>query len=182
MSSYCQIAQNDPLHGPYHDKEYGFPITDDSVLFERLCLEIFQAGLSWSTILKKRQNFFEAFQGFDPGVVAKFGGGDMDRLMQDAGIIRNRLKIEATIKNARTILDLAKTHGSFSNWLLTNHPLSKDEWVKLFKKTFFFTGPEIVGEFLMSLGYLPGAHASNCPVYKEIIVLMPPWKRASKTA
>ena len=106
----------------------------------------------------------------------------MDRLMQDAGIIRNRLKIEATIKNARTILDLAKTHGSFSNWLLTNHPLSKDEWVKLFKKTFFFTGPEIVGEFLMSLGYLPGAHASNCPVYKEIIVLMPPWKRASKTA
>ena len=102
--TYCDIAPGHPWHGPYHDTEYGFPLTDDATLFERLVLEINQAGLSWLTILKKRDAFRRAYRGFDPRVVARFGVRDTRRLMADAGIIRNRLKIEAAIANARTIL------------------------------------------------------------------------------
>ncbi|MEO8200180.1 MAG: DNA-3-methyladenine glycosylase I [Gemmatimonadota bacterium] len=166
--TYCDVAPGHPWHGPYHDSEYGFPLTGDAELFERLVLEINQAGLSWLTILKKRDAFRTAYRGFDPKVVATFGIRDTRRLMGDAGIIRNRLKIEAAIANAKTILDLQKTHGSFAGWLRTHHPQSKEAWVKLFKKTFRFTGGEIVGEFLMSIGYLPGAHQPGCPVYRKI--------------
>jgi DNA-3-methyladenine glycosylase I len=176
-AAYCHAAPGHPFHGPYHDGEYGFPAEDDRVLFERLVLEINQAGLSWLTILTKRQAFNEAFAGFDIDRVAHFGARDRRRLMADARIIRNRLKIDAVIDNARRLLDIRESHGSFAAWLDAHHPLPKAAWVKLFKGTFRFTGGEIVGEFLMSLGYLPGAHQEWCPVYQRILALGPPWHR-----
>jgi DNA-3-methyladenine glycosylase I len=178
MSTYCDIAPGHAYHGPYHDTEYGFPVTDDAVLFERLILEINQAGLSWLTILKKREHFHRAFHGFDIDRVARYGARDRRRLLGDAGIIRNRLKVDAAIENARRIRDLSKRHGAFSVWLDEHHPLSKDEWVKLFKRTFKFTGGEITGEFLMSTGYLPGAHVPECPVFERILEMKPAWARA----
>jgi DNA-3-methyladenine glycosylase I len=177
--SYCDIAQGHPFHGPYHDKEYGFPITDDNRLFERLVLEINQAGLSWLTILKKQENFRAAFRDFDIDRVARFTGKQRERLLHDEGIIRNRLKINAAIENARRIIQLRKSHGSFAKWLDANHPRSGDEWVKLFKKTFVFTGGEITGSFLLSTGYLPGAHDESCPVFARIARRKPPWMRAA---
>jgi DNA-3-methyladenine glycosylase I len=158
--SYCDYAKGHPIHGPYHDKEYGFPISDDNQLFERLVLEINQAGLSWETILKKREAFREAYAGFDIRKVARFTARDRQRLMKNAGIIRNRMKIDAAIENARRILAL----GSFKDWLAAHHPQSKEEWVRLFKKTFVFTGGEITGSFLISIGYLRGAHDPKCPL------------------
>ncbi|MDZ4736370.1 MAG: DNA-3-methyladenine glycosylase I [Rhodospirillaceae bacterium] len=177
MSGYCEAAPGHPFHGPYHENEYGFPLDGDDALFERLVLEINQAGLSWLTILKKRAAFHDAYRSFEIDRVAKFGERDKARLMADAGIIRNRLKIEAAIDNAKRVRELRKEHGSFAGWLDAHHPLSKDEWVKLFKKTFRFTGGEIVGEFLMSTGYLPGAHHENCPVYKRVLKAKPAWQR-----
>jgi DNA-3-methyladenine glycosylase I len=153
-AAYCLAAPGNPLHGPYHDNEYGFPSRDEAVLFERLVLEINQAGLSWATMLRKRA----------------------------AGIIRNRLKIAAVIDNARRIQDLRRSHGSFAGWLDSHHPKSREEWVKLFKLTFRFTGGEIVNEFLMSLGYLPGAHEPDCPIYARIAVLEPPWMKPSRSS
>jgi DNA-3-methyladenine glycosylase I len=177
--TYCEIAPDHEWHGPYHEREYGFPLEDDSALFERLMLEINQAGLSWLTILKKRDAFRRAFDGFDPGLVAAYGKADRKRLLQDSGIIRNRLKIDAAIANAQTILELGKIHGSFAGWLAAHHPRSKEEWIKLFKRTFRFTGGEIVNEFLMSIGYLPGAHTPDCPVYRRILEQRPPWSRGA---
>ena len=180
MSSYCDIAPGHPFHGPYHGGEYGFPSRDDKVLFERLILEINQAGLSWLTILKKRGAFQAAFDGFDIDKVAAYGAREKRRLLADAGIIRNRLKVEAAIENAKRLQAIRASHGSFAAWLDHHHPLDKADWVKLFKKTFRFTGGEIVGEFLMSLGYLPGAHAPGCPVAKKIARLRPPWAKEKK--
>jgi DNA-3-methyladenine glycosylase I len=177
MSSYCDSAPDDPLHAPYHNREYGFPQRDDAVLFERLVLEINQAGLSWALMLKKREAFRKAFRNFEIDKVARFGARDVERLLNDAGIIRNKLKINAAIENARRIRDLRKIHGSFAGWLDAHHPLTKPEWIKLFKRTFVFTGGEIVGEFLMSLGYLPGAHHEACPVYRKLTKKRPPWMR-----
>jgi DNA-3-methyladenine glycosylase I len=180
MSSYCDIAPGHPFHGPYHGGEYGFPSRDDKVLFERLILEINQAGLSWLTILKKREAFLAAFDGFDIDKVAAYGARERRRLLADAGIIRNRLKVDAAIENAKRLQQIRAEHGSFAAWLDLHHPLEKADWVKLFKKTFRFTGGEIVGEFLMSLGYLPGAHAPSCPVAKKIALLGPPWAKGKK--
>lgn len=177
MSTYCDIAPGHPYHGPYHEKEYGFPIRDDSKLFERLVLEINQAGLSWLTILMKRENFRAAFAGFDIDRVAAYGRRERARLMRDAGIIRNELKINAAIENARRIQSIRESHGSLARWLDAHHPLTKQEWVKLFKKTFLFTGGEITGEFLISTGYLPGAHVIDCPVYARIAKKNPPWMK-----
>ena len=174
-AAYCLAAPGNPLHGPYHDEEYGFPSRDEAVLFERLALEINQAGLSWATILRKRPAFRAAFADFDVDRVAAFGPGDVERLMADAGIIRNRLKIAAVIDNAWRIQGLRREFGSFAAWLDAHHPRSRLEWVKLFKQTFRFTGGEIVNEFLMSLGYLGGAHVESCPVYARIAALAPPW-------
>ncbi len=176
-AAYCRHAPGHPFHGPYHDGEYGFPARDDAVLFERLVLEINQAGLSWLTILAKRAAFTEAFAGFDIDRVARFGARDRQRLMGDARIIRNRLKIDAAIDNAKRLQAIRDSHGSFAAWLDAHHPQPKAAWVSLFKKTFRFTGGEIVGEFLMSLGYLRGAHADWCPVYQKILAHDPPWRR-----
>ena len=177
--SYCDIAPGHPFHGPYHAKEYGFPIRDDAKLFERLALEINQAGLSWLTILKKRDAFVTAFDGFDVDRVAAYGKRESARLLRDAGIIRNQLKIDAAIENAQRILEIRKSHRSFARWLDAHHPMTKDEWVKLFKKTFKFTGGEITGEFLISTGYLPGAHAETCPIYPMVLKKNPPWAKVS---
>jgi DNA-3-methyladenine glycosylase I len=174
-TTYCDVAPGHPFHAPYHDTEYGFPQRDDRVLFERLVLEINQAGLSWLTILKKRQAFTAAYDGFDIDKVAAYGDEDVARLLADAGIIRNRLKIAAAIENARRLQQIIAEHGSFAAWLDRHHPQGKPEWIKLFGKTFRFTGGEIVGEFLMSLGYLPGAHAPGCPRYDEVLALKPAW-------
>jgi DNA-3-methyladenine glycosylase I len=175
--SYCRVAPGHPWHGPYHDREYGFPLRDDDALFERLVLEINQAGLSWVTILKKRQAFRAAFDGFEVARVARYGARERRRLLADPGIIRNRLKIDATIENARRIVALQDVHGSFRRWLDARHPLAKDDWVRLFKQTFRFTGGEITGEFLMSTGYLPGAHEEDCPVYARVAARRPAWLR-----
>jgi DNA-3-methyladenine glycosylase I len=177
-TSYCDIAPGHEWHGPYHDTEYGFPLAGDAALFERLVLEINQAGLSWLTILRKREAFRRAYHGFDPAIVAAYGARDRRRLLADAGIIRNRLKVDAAIANAGIILELRERSGSFAGWLEAHHPRPKADWVALFKRTFRFTGGEIVGEFLMSIGYLPGAHLPSCPVYRAIGALRPPWTGA----
>ena len=179
MPSYCDIAPGHPWHGPYHDREYGFPVRDDAALLERLALEINQAGLSWLTILKKREAFSAAFDGFDPERVARYGTGERNRLLNDAGIIRNRLKVDAVIANAQRVLELRESHGSFAGWLDAQHPLPKDEWCRRFKGTFKFTGGEIVGEFLLSTGYLAGAHQPTCPVFRRVKAARPPWLRDS---
>jgi DNA-3-methyladenine glycosylase I len=177
-AAYCLAAPSHPWHGPYHDQEYGFPATDEAVLFERLTLEINQAGLSWLTVLQKRAAFRAAFAGFAVDSVAAFGPAEIERLMQDAGIVRNRQKIEAVIANARRIQELRRSHGSFHGWLEAHHPNVPGEWTRLFRQNYRFTGGLIVGEFLMSLGYLPGAHEPDCPVYPRILALAPPWSRA----
>ena len=172
---YCNTHPDDQLNKTYHDTQYGFPLKDDHLLFERLILEINQAGLSWITILKKADRFRLAYDNFEIPRVAQYGEGDIVRLLDDAGIIRNRLKIQAAIRNAQKILELQKEYGSFRQWLDAHHPRSREEWTKLFRKTFVFTGGEIVNEFLMSTGYLPGAHEESCPVYKKVASLRPPW-------
>jgi DNA-3-methyladenine glycosylase I len=180
--SYCSAIELMPpgdrkdLHKNYHDNHYGFPIHDDNELFGRLIMEINQAGLSWETILKKEQFFRNAYSNFNIKKVAAYTENNRERLMKDAGIIRNKLKINAAIENAKTIISLQKEFGSFEKWLEHNHPKTKEEWVKLFKKTFRFTGGEIVNEFLMSIGYLPGAHVETCPVHKKILKQKPMWK------
>jgi DNA-3-methyladenine glycosylase I len=177
VTTYCDIARGHPIHGPYHDLEYGFPTNDNNDLFERLILEINQAGLSWETILKKRKTFRAAYRDFNVATVAAFTARDRIRLLADAGIVRNRLKVDAAIENARRLLAICDEHGSFSVWLDHHHPRAKQDWVKLFKQHFKFTGGEIVGEFLLSTGYLPGAHVPSCPIYKQIIKLAPAWSR-----
>ncbi len=178
--SYCSAVRAGSLgdeHVQYHDHEYGFPLRDDNELFERLMLEINQAGLSWTTILRKKAGFQKAYEGFDLVRVAAYTEADEARLLADAGIVRNRLKVKAASENARRILEIRREHGSFAEWIEQYHPREKAEWVKLFKKTFVFTGGEIVGEFLLSTGYLPGAHDEDCPVHKKIERLKPAWLR-----
>ena len=179
MSWYCDVAPGHPLHGPYHDNEYGFPLEDEAALLERLSLEIFQAGLSWLIVLKKRPATVIAFDGFHVDTVAGYGAGDVARLLGDPGIIRNRRKVGAIIENARRLRDLRQSHGGFAAWIAAHHPRGKDEWVTLFRDTFRFTGGEVVGEFLMSIGYLPGSHRDDCPVFGRIARLDPPWARVS---
>jgi len=186
--SYCaaidkmQPEERRLLHKNYHDNHYGFPLDNDQELFCRLILEINQAGLSWETILKKEASFRQAYDQFDIARVAAYGPEDIERLMQNSGIIRNRLKINAAVYNAGVILQLQKDFGSFGAWLDYHHPKSKEEWVKLFRKTFRFTGGEIVGEFLMSIGYLKGAHAEECPVHLKILEHHPAWARQAEKA
>jgi DNA-3-methyladenine glycosylase I len=178
MKTYCDYCISHPediFNKPYHDTQYGFPIDSENVLFERLVLEINQAGLSWITILKKAGNFHQAYDGFDIDTVAGYGESDRARLLSDEGIIRNRLKVNAAIENARRIQQLRPDFGSFKGWLDASHPLALEEWTRLFKKTFVFTGGEIVKEFLISAGYLPGAHDAECPIFKEVEKHHPAW-------
>ena len=147
MNTYCEYIRDHPedvINCRYHDLEYGFPLEDEALLFERLMLEINQAGLSWNTILKKKNYFQKAYDGFDINIVAEYGELERKRLLEDAGIIRNRLKINAAIENAKRIRALHKDFGSFKGWLDINKELSKGDWVNLFRHTFVFTGGEIV--------------------------------------
>lgn len=173
--SYCENLPLDNLHRIYHDTKYGFPIESDNELFGRLILEINQAGLSWDTMLKKEQAFRKAFEEFDIQKIANYQDKERERLLNDAGIIRNRLKIDAVIYNAGAILALQKQYGSFKNWLDVQEFTTKEEWLKEFKKHFKFVGGEIVNEFLMSSGYLKGAHNEKCIIFDKIIKSKPRW-------
>lgn len=181
--SYClaiegmQPESRKELHKNYHDNYYGYPIHDDNELFGRLILEINQAGLSWETVLKKEESFRKAYDNFDIQKIAAYTEEDRERLLSDPGIIRNKLKVNAAIENAKTIMELQKEFGSFEKWLEHHHPKTLQEWMKLFKKTFKFTGGEIVNEFLMSTGYLKGSHAESCPVYQKVLESNPLWKK-----
>lgn len=179
-SSYCEYIKTlkpgeQQLHQLYHNTQYGFHIASDDELFGRLILEINQAGLSWTTILNKQDNFRSAFDNFSIEKIAAYDDHDANRLMQNAGIIRNKLKISAVIYNAEIVLQLQKQFGSFNAFLRHHHPLEKGDWVKLFKKYFRFTGGEIVNEFLMSTGYLPGAHTADCSIYEKVLLMKPMW-------
>ena len=170
-SSYCEYVNSlapDNVHRVYHDTQYGFPIESDNELFGRLILEINQAGLSWTTILNKQDNFRRAYSNFDIQEIANYDDLDIERLLADAGIIRNKLKVNAAIFNAQKVRELQNEFGSFKKWLDTRGKLELAEWVKLFKKNFKFTGGEITNEFLMSTGYLDGAHVNTCPIYHQI--------------
>ena len=172
----CTWAEGgDAAMQTYHDREWGVPHHDDRALFELLTLEGAQAGLSWRTILLRRDEYRHAYHDFDIARVAGMRDAALERLLASSGIIRNRLKVQASIENAKRILALRETHGSFAAWLDAHHPRSKEEWLKLFRKSFVFTGGEIVGEFLMSLGYLPGAHVASCPIAAVVLSQRPPW-------
>lgn len=179
--SYCTVIETmqpesrRTLHQNYHDNHYGFPIHDDNELFGRLVMEINQAGLSWETILKKEEGFRKAYDNFEIEKVAAYTEADRERLLADPGIIRNKLKVNAAIENAKTIMELQQEFGSFEKWLDHHHPKALPEWMKLFKKTFKFTGGEIVNEFLMSTGYLKGCHSESCPVYRKVLDQNPKW-------
>jgi DNA-3-methyladenine glycosylase I len=178
-------ARPDPLMAAYHDDEWGVPVEDDTELFERLALEGFQAGLSWSTILRKRESFRQAFRGFDPATVAAFGPADRERLLADAGIVRNRAKVDATIANARAFLATSAEFGGFARYLASMVPpppqplpptavmgdipartevsdaLSKD----LRRRGFGFVGSTIVYAFMQSIG-LVDDHLPGCFRYR----------------
>lgn len=176
--SYCEFTKDLADDHPdklYHDNDYGFPVESDSELFGRLILEINQAGLSWSTILKKADNFRRAFEGYDIDRIANYTAADKERLLNDKGIIRNRLKVEAVIYNAGKVKEIQRDYGSFKNWLDKHKMLSLEDWVKLFKTQFKFTGGKIVEEFLMSTGYKKGAHDKNCPIFEIIREKEPVW-------
>ncbi|WP_037586869.1 DNA-3-methyladenine glycosylase I [Stenoxybacter acetivorans] len=178
--NYCEFAHalppdTDNPNKHYHDDCYGFPVDDDNALFERLVLEINQAGLSWTLMLKKQAAFQAAYAGFNIAQVAAFNDTEKQRLLNDAGIVRNRLKISAAIYNAQQIMLLQQQHGSFKNWLDTHHPQLLAAWIKLFKQHFRFVGGEIVNEFLMSTGYLKGAHNEACPTYAKVLAAQPAW-------
>jgi DNA-3-methyladenine glycosylase I len=180
----CWWAGTDPLYVAYHDREWGRPVVDDTRLFEKICLEGFQAGLSWITILRKRENFRRAFGGFDPAVLAKFSARDIARLLRDEGIIRHRGKIESTINNARHAIKLQEEFGSIATYVWTFEPaaadrprlvtrdvlatmsttsasiaLSKD----LKKRGWTFVGPTTVYAFMQAMG-LVNDHLDDCPV------------------
>jgi DNA-3-methyladenine glycosylase I len=180
--AYCATLAPEHPDRYYHDHEYGFPIEDEATLFGRFIMEINQAGLSWSTILKKRAGFEAAYAGFDIDAIAAFGDEDVARLLAYPGIIRNRLKIRAAIDNAKAIRGLRGDYGSFKGWLDAHHPLPKDEWLRLFKRHFRFVGGEIVGELLMSAGYLPGSHVEGCPAGRRAIQAGAPWARVDAGA
>jgi DNA-3-methyladenine glycosylase I len=187
--SISETSRPDPRMVDYHDTEWGVPCHDDQELFERLALESFQAGLSWSTILNKRAAFREAFRGFDPAIVAAFDEADRARLMADAGIVRNRAKIDATIDNAAAVLEVAREAGSFDAYLASMVPfpparmppdassadvpattpvsdaLSKD----LKRRGFRFVGSTIVYAFMQSVG-LVDDHLPGCFRYGAAVV------------
>lgn len=173
--TFCVALSEDNVHKKYHDYHYGFPIDSDDELFGRLVMEINQAGLSWETILKKEEGFRAAYDQFNIDKVANYTDQDIERLLSNPLIIRNRLKVNAAIFNAQKILEIKSEFGTFKDWLNDHHPLSREEWTKLFKKTFKFVGGEIVNEFLMSTGYLKGAHDESCTIFDNVVKNNPKW-------
>lgn len=179
MVTRCEWAGSDPLMTAYHDEEWGVPCHDDQALFERLILEGFQAGLSWSTILRKRDAFVRAFDGFDPEVVARYGPDDEARLLADAGIVRNRLKVSAAVTNARAFLDTQAEFGSFDAYIWRFAPPPRAERVRtlaeipattpesdamskdLKRRGFRFVGSTICYAFMQSAG-LVDDHVADC--------------------
>jgi DNA-3-methyladenine glycosylase I len=179
----CSWCASDPIYVAYHDNEWGRPVHDDNKLFEKICLEGFQAGLSWLTILRKRENFRTAFKGFDPQVVAKFTTRDVERLMKNEGIVRNRMKIEATIANAKATLKVQRELGSLDAliWsfapkkpakmpkqfgdIPTSTPESKALSKELLKQGFKFVGPTTMYAAMQSLG-LVNDHFATCHARK----------------
>lgn len=183
MSTYCEFTKDleeSNHHKIYHDQMYGFPIEDDNELFGRLILEINQAGLSWNTILLKQDNFRTAYDNFSIKKIAQYDEGKYNELMQNAGIIRNQLKIRAAIYNAQQIITLQEKYGSFKNWLDLQGDISLKDWTKLFKSHFKFTGGLIIEEFLMSTGYIKGAHSINCIIFDSVLVSNPKWLEYEK--
>lgn len=169
--SYCAFTQTlDTTHLDriYHDTEYGVPVYDDTALFERLILEINQAGLRWSLILQRREGMRAAYDNFDIATVAHYTKADIERLKNDPRIIRNRLKISAAVYNANAIMAIQQQHGSFKQWLDLHTHYNHAQWVALFRTTFKFTGGEITKEFLMSCGYLQSPHDKNCIHFRNL--------------
>ena len=176
MATYCsyvsKIKDPEDVDKRYHDHQYGVRIEDDNELFGRLLMEINQAGLSWRTILLKEKGLRKAYDNFDVRKVANYKKEDVQRLLQDASIIRNRLKVEAAIYNAQAILMIQKEHGSFLAWIdIHEEKLEQDvdAWVKLFRQYFRFVGGEIVGEFLKSIHTLPGSHDRDCGAFRNML-------------
>ncbi len=186
MKHSCEWPSGDPLMIEYHDTEWGVPVHDDAKLFEFLVLDAMQAGLSWRTVLKKRENFRKAFRQFDPEKVAKFGKRDIERLMNDAGIIRNRLKIESTVANAKALLEVRKEFGSFDSYIwgftggrtienrlkkLEQLPAESDESRAMSrdmkKRGFRFCGPVICYAFMQAAGMV-NDHLVHCFRYREV--------------
>lgn len=173
---YCQTVDETNIHRIHHDTVYGIAFNDDNELFGRLLMEINQAGLSWDTILKKEDNFRQAYSQFDIQQIANYTLIDFNRLMENSGIIRNRLKINAAIHNAKRILEIQSEFGSFFNWIKTQKVQDIKEWVKIFKKEFKFVGGEIVNEFLMSVGRIEGSHSPDCSRYKTYLEQRKLWE------
>ena len=186
MVKRCSWCGSDPLYVAYHDEDWGVPVYDNQQLFEMLILEGAQAGLSWLTILKKRENYRKAFHDFDASTIAGYDQKEIDRLMQDAGIVRNRLKIEATIKNARSFLQLCEEFNSFANYLWrfvdgkpiinawqdhstipANTQISDQLSKDLKKRGFNFVGSTICYAFMQSIGMV-NDHTTDCFRYQQI--------------
>lgn len=186
MNKRCEWAEGSEIYEQYHDEEWGVPLHDDRLLFEFLTLEAFQAGLSWLTILKKRDNFEKAFANFDYEKVAKFNEKDFDRLMNDAGIVRNRMKIEAAINNAQRFIEIRGEFGSFDDYIwafVDNEPvqndfkemsdipakteLSDEISVDLKKRGFKFVGSTIVYAHMQATGMV-NDHVIACPRHQEL--------------
>ena len=187
----CWWCGDDPLYVKYHDTEWGFPVRDDTRLFEKLCLEGFQSGLSWLTILRKRENFRAAFAGFDIPTVAGFDEDDVQRLLQDAGIVRHQGKIRSTINNANRALEVQQEFGSLSAyvWQFKPDPASRPERMTkealmtmatspesvalskdLKKRGWSFVGPTTVYAFMQAMGMV-NDHLHDCPTRSEIEAL-----------
>jgi len=180
----CSWAGSDPLYLRYHDREWGFPVDEDRRLFEKICLEGFQAGLSWLTILRKRENFRAAFRGFEPRAVARFGARDVSRLLADKGIVRHRGKIESTINNARRARELADERGSLAAFFWSFEPPASDRpkrlsWPVLLRmpktgasvalskalkqRGWSFVGPTTAYAFMQAMG-LVNDHIEGCAI------------------
>ena len=185
--THCVWCGDDPINVAYHDTEWGVPEHDDQALYEKLCLEGFQAGLSWIIVLKKRENFRKAFKNFDPEKIARFGKRDFNRLLNDTGIIRSKSKIEGAITNAKAWLEVMEQgEGSFNYflWKHVNHKTivnswKNDAWIPaqsvesvsmtkdLKKHGFKFVGPTICYAFMQAVGMV-NDHVVTCPRYKEV--------------
>ncbi len=198
----CAWAGSDPLYLRYHDEEWGFPVSDDRRLFEKLCLEGFQAGLSWLTILRKRERFRSAFRRFEIDAVARFGPRDVDRLLRDPGIVRHRGKIESAIRNARRARELSGALGSFAGFVWSFEPpasqrprrltlralrgLTKTEASIALSKAlrdwgFSFVGPTTAYAFMQAMG-LVNDHIEGCAVRGRVEALRRRFRRPRPSA